>query len=963
VRGRGRLAALSVGTADPPKVPPPPPPTEKIDLDLIPDPDLEWLKRAKVPTDNDGLIGFLRSCQGKELPPAEIDGLVGKLLSDSKDEQADAARKLAEAGTIAVPALRKHRTGPDADAARRVRDCLEKIEEAGDNPLARPAMRRLLVRRPAGTAEALLGFLPVASDPAAEEDIYYGLDQLAEKDPKTLDPLAKALKDPQPARRAVAACILGRRGTSEQKQTVRELLNDSDSTVRLRAAQGLLAGRDKGGMPTLIELLDDSSVEVRWQAEELLRWTAIDTAPAPMGSEPEAKRGTRCRGAWRQWWKENGEKLDLDEVEKEPRRSLLLLGYNRAEGRVWIFGSDGETRHEWQTKKGLEDAQYVPGGTVLTLHEQPIREKPLLAERDRAGKVLWQYEDLWDPKYCQRLSNGHVFVAEYQDQAQPYLRYRILTPAGKVLATQPPRLSAYTTSCALRLTADGRIASGAYDPSRTYPRIGYFAVFDPRIDTWANIDVISASFDLGRKCYLEETSDHGYLVSGIHNRSPRADIIEIDELGEQVWTYILPDSTHAVRLRGGTTLACDRDRVVELSRDRRMVGEIPITAAPHVARPCLSLVRFGFDRFPADFDLEMAIDYRVASLKRKDSRARLFALKRLEAFGPTATSMLPKLNALEDDPDPAIRKALRQARLAMGIEEIPRLLKESKHVDPVRRSNALTQIRLYYTSPEVIEAQLTGLRDENAKVRTAAAYGLGGTQGPNPQGRISIWESQGRHGWSAEKIVPALIKSLASDNDPDVRRGAMYALGDLRGKSKVAVPLLLTIVKDKQEPDVNRAWALRTLGQIGDDSPEVLAALYAALADPTVPRFRRDAAWALSFLRPANEETIRQLRAAYQRDDIKDAEMALQGKEMCLSALWWLKATDPAAIEFLMGIVKDDSVSEAHRSVAAGHLLRLGKPGAEVVPFVEKWIKDGKLSPADELSRAFKRYRQEMSGP
>ena len=86
-------------------------------------------------------------------------------MTGSNAEQDDAAKKLAEFGTIAVPSLRNHRTAA-ADAAK---------------PPARPAMRRLLIRRPAGTAEVTLGYLPFASDPAAEEDIYYGLDALVEK--------------------------------------------------------------------------------------------------------------------------------------------------------------------------------------------------------------------------------------------------------------------------------------------------------------------------------------------------------------------------------------------------------------------------------------------------------------------------------------------------------------------------------------------------------------------------------------------------------------------------------------------------------------------------------------------------------------------------------------------------------------------------------------------------------------
>ena len=335
-------------------------PAEKIDLDLIPDPDIAWLKRSKVATDSAGLIAYLRSCQGKEIAPSEIEKTVGTLMTGTKAERQEAAKKLAEFGTIAVPALRKHRTDGNAEAAKQVRNCLQKIEERGDKPLARPAIRRLSLRKAPGAAKAMLGYLPFASDPAAEEDIYYELDSLIEREPKTLAALPAYLKDVQPARRALAACILGRRGNPEQRQAVRDLLKDSDALVRLRAAQGLLAGHEARGVETLIDLLADPSIEIAWQAEELLRWVSNETAPdAVIGSgEPEAQ--ANVQKAWRSWVATNANKIDFAALDKEPRRPLLLLGYDRKKGRVWLFGSDGVTRCEWNTKPNLADAQYVP---------------------------------------------------------------------------------------------------------------------------------------------------------------------------------------------------------------------------------------------------------------------------------------------------------------------------------------------------------------------------------------------------------------------------------------------------------------------------------------------------------------------------------------------------------------------------------------------------------------------------
>src|SRR5207249_3393590 len=107
--------------------------------------------------------------------------------------------------------------------------------------------------------------------------------------------------------------------------------------------QGLLLGRDKSGLATLIDLLS-ADLEIAWQAEELLRWTAGNAAPdAVVGAGTPAAREP-CRKAWQNWLRENGPVLDLDLVHRATRRPLLVLlteaNYRRG-ARVWLCGSDG----------------------------------------------------------------------------------------------------------------------------------------------------------------------------------------------------------------------------------------------------------------------------------------------------------------------------------------------------------------------------------------------------------------------------------------------------------------------------------------------------------------------------------------------------------------------------------------------------------------------------------------------
>jgi HEAT repeat protein len=949
------FAVVPGGSADPPKKGDAPP-AAQLDLDeLVPHPDLDWLRRAKVPTDDAGLVRFLNSLRGREADPAEVERLVRALSGGTRDEAEAAAKALTDLGAVAVPALRRHRLGPDPAGAARVRACLEKIEEAADRPLARPAMRRLVMRKAAGAADALLGYVPFAFDPAAAEDAWYGLDELAATDPKVLAMLAVALSDKQPARRAVAACILGRRGNATQKAAVRTWLGDPDPEVRLRAAQGLLAGKHAAGVPTLIDLLTDPAIEVRWQSEELLRWLAGDAAPELVVGAGDPKAAEACQAAWRTWWKDQGEKADMAAAEREPRRPMLLLAYARKDGRAWVVGCDGVTRHAWTGLDRLADAQYVPGACVLTLHEQVGNTKPVLAERSLSGEAHWQHTEMKDPRYCQRLSNGHVFVAEAEVDSTGFdrLRSQVVAPGPRVAATHP-KTPQYAD--AVRQTADGKvICAGVWNPAPNEFRFSNLRVYDPASDTLRSVG--DGTYLIGDKVYLEPVPDGGYLVSGLHDRSaagPRPlGIVEYDLFGEKVWRYLLAGVSHAYRLRGGTTLACASDRLVELTPDRRMVGETPVSPAPEVARPCLSLVRFGFDTFPADFDLESDIDYRVRSVQRNDPRARRWALAQLAAFGPAAAYTIPKLQAHQDS-DPAVREAVKKTLRALGEEEIPRLIADAKQADVGKRFKAITELRKYRGVPGAVDTFLAALADEDPKVRAYAANGLGLGGAPNPQSRLPEPKSQSRSPGTAERVVPALIKLIATDKDPMARLLAIQSLGGFGRGAERAVPLLINLVKDDQDPLDARCYAVAALGRIADGDPDVLKVLYAALADAKHPPLQSAAASTLSTFKAPAEEKVRRFLAAFPKSNPEKDPNVNFLRTIIRSSLWRLDAARPDVIRFYTAMAEDPSGGLSDRLYAAERLFLLGKREA-AVNYLKKWIAEWR--PFDQ-AHAQERLRQ-----
>jgi hypothetical protein len=133
-----------------------------------------------------------------------------------------------------------------------------------------------------------------------DEEAVLTLAALGVAEGKVAAPLAEALKDAEPARRAAAALVLGRYGTPEQRTAVRGLLSDGSPLVRFRAAQGLLAVRDREALLPLAALTADSSLPLALRADELLAATALSHAPRVIPGEDAATR-TACRAAWERW--------------------------------------------------------------------------------------------------------------------------------------------------------------------------------------------------------------------------------------------------------------------------------------------------------------------------------------------------------------------------------------------------------------------------------------------------------------------------------------------------------------------------------------------------------------------------------------------------------------------------------------------------------------------------------------
>ncbi len=263
-------------------------------------------------------------------------------------------------------------------------------------------------------------FLPCADFEELQDALWFGLDSLTVRQGKIDPSLADALRSPVAVRRAAAACIVGRRGDAEQRAAVRKLLSDAEPEVRLRAAQGLLAARDKSGVPALVALLEGSPVETAWQAEELLRYVAGEKAPAALVGAGAAADRTACRQAWESWWKEHEAGLDFAKLDGTSRRPGLMLLCDgglpeEATGRVWLLGCDGVTRWDLRKLSYPSDTRLLPDGRVVVAERSltPAKAVPAtgVSVRGLDGKVLWRYQGVDEPMTCLPMPYGRLLIA------------------------------------------------------------------------------------------------------------------------------------------------------------------------------------------------------------------------------------------------------------------------------------------------------------------------------------------------------------------------------------------------------------------------------------------------------------------------------------------------------------------------------------------------------------------------
>ncbi len=263
--------------------------------------DEKLLKAAKIGVDGPGLLDYFRRRTTTEAQRDHIQTLIRRLGDDSFKVRQAATTELAALGAAAAPLLRRALDDPDEELKERAENLIRTADDLEARAAQSAAAARLIRQRaPADSAAVLLAYTPDAENDEVAEEVLASLAVLAVHEGKVDAAVVAALKDKNASRRAAAGVVVGRSGTPEQRAEVRTLLADPDPRVRFRAAQGLLAGRDRAGVPALVALVKDGPTELAFRSNELLSCAyGVHWKRTPFDEEPAARQ--TCAKDWHDW--------------------------------------------------------------------------------------------------------------------------------------------------------------------------------------------------------------------------------------------------------------------------------------------------------------------------------------------------------------------------------------------------------------------------------------------------------------------------------------------------------------------------------------------------------------------------------------------------------------------------------------------------------------------------------------
>jgi HEAT repeat protein len=914
--------------------------------------DVEWLNRTGIGTSDAALVDFLRKAVSTGEDVKHIDELIKQLGANDFKEREEASHRLIALGYLALSQLKTALRSEDLETVRRAKDCIEAIGRNEANPSPRPAVvRQTLLRKPEGGAEVLLAFLPYAVNEIMEEEILFGLNAWAEHDAKVLATIAKTLTDPDPIRKAGAACIVGKSSDKELRDVVIRLLKDRSPLVRLRAAQGLLTGREKTGIPVLIDLLNEPAIEISWQAEELLHWVAGDEAPMESVGAATAESRLKCRTKWQEWWKKEGEKVNLANVLQERRRPGLqftCVSDDQRKGRVYLCGYDGLPR--WQLGNEVVgrpvDIQLLARNRVLLAEIRSDEGQGRASERDLQGKLIREMPGSWYS--CRRLANGNTLLFGILGLSE-------IGPDGEDISIRNGLRS-----------DDGHREDGVnvvdkLDNGRLLclPAFGAARVFEFDPVTKKVVKQITIK-DRSKPWFNPQFRPHalsnGHLMIA---QSEPGKIYETDADGKTIWECMITNVNKLDVLPNGNVLAQRHNRLVEINRQGKAVWEFLPAGYLIKASQCLGLVRLGFSQ-PVGVDLDQfELESNIRGLKSKDLAIRLQAVEEFKNLGSKALPTVPHLTKALKDPEPKMRSQVAHCLGTLGPKAkaaIPDLIEALNFPDAeeAQDSRLYAAVALADIGPCAIPLLLRALKDDRKNMRLGIAYALGclAQEEPNclptlidfmkdedPKIRGKTLWFLGRLSRPDQKVISIIAEALR-DKDTKVCRDAAFTLFSMQqpyqqppADVSIAIPQLLQAAK--ADDSQVRAYALRALGWIGPKDRAIIPALREGLKDNN-SLVVECAAEAIGQIGPPANLAVPDLIGLLRAKDIKreNTSWSVHSNVACALGAIGPKAAKEA-VPILLEMLQSKECKDLQvRGVIASALTKMGLPTEKGIPIL-----------------------------
>jgi HEAT repeat protein len=507
--------------------------------------DAKVLASAGVGSHGQDLLDFFRRRTPGEADLARLLESIRQLGSTNYRHRAAASQALVEAGPPALPLLREALKGSALEVSRRAELCIAQIERGLGSALPGAAARQMVRQKPAGAIGCLLQYLPHADDDTVEGEVFSALLALGSRSGKVDSALSAALRDPVAVRRAAAAFVLGRHTDLGTRAAAAKLLGDTDHKVRLRAAQGLLAGNERAAVRALVDLLKDAPPDLTTQAEEMLLGLAGETAPEYAPGRSDRTSDADRHANWVAWSREYGDRLDLARLAASPRSlgRTLVIEFNT--NRVAEYDRAGKLL--WQINaNGPMDAQVLPGGRILVAESGAQR----VTERDTKGKITWTHSTDGEPVYCQRLPNGNTFIGLRAGALE-------INRAGKVVFSHAYP-NGYLHSIHRMRNGHVLTLSGSGNVMETNGN---------------GRTVRTLTLDLKAAGEMIDLPGGRFLVS---HYGAGGGVFEIDASGKRLWEKSNLFACGVERLPNGRTLVGSDRRVLEIDRAGRVVWEIAV---------------------------------------------------------------------------------------------------------------------------------------------------------------------------------------------------------------------------------------------------------------------------------------------------------------------------------------------------------------------------------------------------